>query len=65
MLEKLEDLVGDFKNPLVRNELATVLSRLVLCGVQPDEAVLLVQTVFENAIEELYYSEIYEDDDGL
>jgi len=65
MFQHLEELIGEIKNPSVKGELETVLSRLVLCGIQPDEAVLLVQTVFENVIEELYYSEMYEDDDGL
>lgn len=54
MIEEVEELIGDIHSPYVRNELETILSRLVLVGVQPEEAVILVAKTFDLAYAEGY-----------
>ncbi len=54
MIEELEEDIGEIHSKYVRNELATILSRLVLIGAQPAEAVCLVAKIFDISMQEIY-----------
>ncbi len=54
MIDELEEKIGEILSPTVKNSLETVLTRLVLIGTMPDEAVEIVKTVWECTLEECY-----------
>lgn len=54
MIEGVEELIGEIHSKFVRNELETILSRLVLIGVQPEEAIIIVAKTFDLAYAEGY-----------
>lgn len=54
VLEQLEEYIGEISSPIVRNSIETILTRLVLIGTMPDEAVQIVRTIWDCTLEELY-----------
>lgn len=54
MIDKLEEMIGEIKSPSVKNSIETVLTRLVLIGTMPDEAIEIVRTIWECTIEDCY-----------
>lgn len=54
MIDELEEMIGEIHSPAVKNSIESTLTRLVLIGVQPDEAVQIVRTIWECTLEELY-----------
>jgi hypothetical protein len=57
LIHALEAKLGNIKKERVKNELESILSRLVLRDFSPEEAVYIVQTCFECGLEDLYYEE--------
>lgn len=59
-IEKLEELVGDIHSPTAREDLESVISRLILVGVQPEEAILLTEKIWLAVYQEICFPNLEE-----
>jgi hypothetical protein len=54
-LEKLEEKIGRIHSKIAREDIETVLSRLILMGITPEEAILLVEKTHSAILHDLYF----------
>jgi hypothetical protein len=58
LLDRLEEEIGEINSERVRNELESVLTRMIAVGFMPEEAILLISKVWDLSIEDWYGHEI-------
>lgn len=54
LLDRLEEEIGDVHSARVRNELESVLTRMIAVGFMPEEAIYLIAKVWDLSIEDGY-----------
>lgn len=54
-LEQLEEKIGPIHSEESREDIESVLTRLVVTGIMPEEAVLLTEKLYNAILADLYY----------